>query len=69
MHLPRINDRSQLVIVATPTKLCSSMHAATISFAELHVRLLFKGGYYWGYGFYWNKIQYVICVCVCVQAE
>ena len=31
------------------------MRAATISFAELQVRLLFEGGYYSGCGFYSNK--------------
>ena len=31
------------------------MHAATISFTELQVRLLFKGGYYLVCGFYLNK--------------
>ena len=31
------------------------MRAATISLAELQVRLLFEGGYYSGCGFYSNK--------------
>ena len=31
------------------------LRVATLSFAGLHVRLLFEGGYYLGCGFYSNK--------------
>ena len=61
MLLPRTNDRSMLMIVATPllavfTHACGyPSRTATISFAELQVRLLYEGGYYSGCGFYSNK--------------
>ena len=36
------------------------MHVATILFSEFQVRLLFKGGYHLGCGFYSNKINMIV---------
>ena len=56
------NNRSLLEIMVTLTHLIALAHvcsyclrAATISFAELQVRLLFEDSYYWGCCFVSNK--------------
>ena len=74
MFLPRTNNRSQLAIVVTPTYLCSHMcaaRAATISFAELQVRLLsIRGRLLFRVWLLFEKICYSYYpMCACASYE